>query len=126
LFHAALLGLLSCSIPLKTIATATTLAFSVDSNGLVIEPSTEAAAKAKSLHALAFTAHGELLLAESSGSFSLEEWDKILETAQRICCRDQGTDFDTAMSSDGLESQSIKGFIRSVMETKAAADLHWK
>lgn len=117
---------MTAAIPLKTIAVATTLAISAESGSLVVEPITEGAAKAKSLHALAFTSHDELLLAESSGSFSVEEWDKVLEAGQRICCRDQGSGLDTAMSGDGLESQSIKAFIRSVMETKAAADLHWK
>ncbi|OAQ72748.2 ribosomal protein S5 domain 2-type fold domain-containing protein [Pochonia chlamydosporia 170] len=126
LFHAAILGLLTAAVPLKTIATATTIAISADSNSLIVEPSTESAAKAKSLHALAFTSRDELLLVESSGSFSVEDWNKILETGQNVCCREQGSKLDTVMSGDGLESQSVRSFIRSVTETKAAADLHWK
>ncbi|KHN95323.1 Ribosomal protein S5 domain 2-type fold protein [Metarhizium album ARSEF 1941] len=126
LFHAAILGLLIAAVPLKTIATATTLAIPADSGGLIVDPSTEQSATAKSLHALAFTSHDELLLVESSGSFSFEDWDRVLETGQRICCHNQASDLDAAMSGDGPESQSIKAFIRSVLETKAAADLHWK
>lgn len=81
---------------------------------------------AKSVHALAFTSDEELLLAESSGVFTVEEWNKILETGQRVCCHEQAAGTDTAMSGDGIGSPSINAFIRSVMETKAAADLHWE
>ncbi|EFY88637.1 hypothetical protein MAC_05255 [Metarhizium acridum CQMa 102] len=126
LFHAAILGLLTAAVPLKTIATATTLAIPAGSGALIIDPSPEESAQARSLHALAFTSHDELLLAESSGSFSIEDWDRVLETGQRVCCRDQESGLDAAMSGDGLESQSIRAFIRSVMETKTATDLNWK
>ena len=81
---------------------------------------------AKSVHVLGFTSDDELLLAESSGSFSTEEWDKVLETGQRVCCQGRNAGLDTAMADDSTESASIRRFIRSVMETKTAADLHWK
>ncbi|KAK2590445.1 exosome non-catalytic core subunit rrp46 [Conoideocrella luteorostrata] len=126
LLHAAILGLLTAAIPLKTVAAAITLAIPADSNNLIIEPSTEEVFKAKSTHSLAFTSSDEILLAESSGSFTTQDWDKVLETGQRICCQDQGLGQDAAMSGINTESTSIKSFIRSVMETKAAADLHWK
>jgi exosome complex component RRP46 len=121
-----MLGLLTAAVPLKSIATATTLAISAGSNSLVIDPSTEEAASAESLHALAFTSHDELLLAESSGSFSIQDWDKILEMGQHICCRHEASGLDSVMSSDLPQSQSVKTFIRSVMQIKAATDLHWK
>ncbi|OAA49361.1 Exoribonuclease, phosphorolytic domain 1 [Metarhizium rileyi] len=126
LFHAAILGLLTAAIPLKTVATATTLAIPVNSDSLIVDPSAEEAATAKSLHALAFTSDDELLLAESSGSFFVEDWNRVLETGQRVCCHSQESEFDTAMIGDGPQSQSIKSFIRSVMETKATTDLHSK
>lgn len=127
LLHAAVLGLLTAAVPLKTIAVATTLAIAADNSSLIVEPSTEEAVKAKSIHALAFTPDDELLLAESSGSFSVGDWDRILETGQRICCQDQGSGLDASMSGANVElSISMKSFIRSVMETKTAAELHWK
>ncbi|KAG5926001.1 hypothetical protein E4U53_003174 [Claviceps sorghi] len=126
LVHAAVLALLTAAVPLKAIAVATTLAISADNN-LVVEPSIEEASKAKSVHALAFTSSDEVLLAESSGSFSVEEWDRILEVGQRICCQDQTSEIDAEMSGENkVHSASIKSFIRSVLENKSAADLHWK
>ncbi|KAG6005135.1 hypothetical protein E4U21_000389 [Claviceps maximensis] len=127
LIHAAVLGLLTAAVPLKAIAVATTLAISADHNDIVVEPSTEQASRAKSVHALAFTSSDEILLAESSGSFSIEEWDNILETGQRICCQEQGSGMDTEISgASNVQSASIKSFIRSVLEKQSAADLHWK
>ncbi|KAG6011436.1 hypothetical protein E4U43_008302 [Claviceps pusilla] len=127
LLHAAVLGLLTAAVPLKAIAVSTTLAISADNREIVVEPSTETASKAKSVHALAFTSSDELLLSESSGSFSIEEWDRILETGQRICCQDQESGIDAEISeTSNLGSASIKAFIRSVLEKKSAADLHWK
>ncbi|KAG5963744.1 hypothetical protein E4U57_005946 [Claviceps arundinis] len=126
LLHAAVLSLLTAAVPLKAIAVATTLAITADDHRVVVEPSTEEAAKAQSMHVLAFTSSDEVLLAESSGSFSLEEWDSILETGQRVCCQEQGSGIDEAMSGTDTQSASIKSFIRAVLETKAAADLEWK
>ncbi|KAG5913511.1 hypothetical protein E4U42_001087 [Claviceps africana] len=127
LVHAAVLALLTAAVPLKAIAVATALAISADNNDLVVEPSVEEASKAKSVHALAFTSGDEVLLAESSGSFSIEEWDRILEAGQRVCCQDQTSEIDADMSGgNNVHSASIKSFVRSVMEKKSAADLHWK
>ncbi|POR31281.1 Exosome complex component rrp46 [Tolypocladium paradoxum] len=128
LLHAAILGLLTAAVPLKAIATATTLAVGVEGSeeDIVVDPGLAEADKAQSMHVLGFTSDDELLLAESAGSFTAEEWDKILQTGQRICCQGHDSGLETAMSGDGLESQSIKAFIRSVMETKTSADLYWK
>lgn len=127
LLHASILGLLTAAIPLKSIATAVTLAIpSADDGSIAVDPSTRDAETAKSVHVLGFTSGHELLLAESQGSFTVEDWDKILEAGQRVCCQPEGQDIDTAMAGSGLESASIKAFLRSAMETKIAGDLHWK
>lgn len=127
LIHAAILGLLTAAVPLKTIATAVTLAIGPDeASGLVVDPTMVQVDNAKSVHVLGFTADDELLLAESYGSFSTEEWDQVLETGQRICCQGHSSELDTDMTDGPAGSASIRRFIRSVMETKTAADLHWK
>ncbi|OAQ81765.1 ribosomal protein S5 domain-containing protein [Purpureocillium lilacinum] len=127
LIHAAILGLLTAAVPLKTIATAVTLAIGPDeASGLVVDPTMVQVDNAKSVHVLGFTADDELLLAESYGSFSTEEWDQVLETGQRICCQGRSSELDTDMTDGPAGSASIQRFIRSVMETKTGADLHWK
>lgn len=125
LLHSAILGLLTAAVPLKTIATATLLAVS-EAGDLTLDPDAVQASQAKSVHVLAFTASDEeLLLAESQGSFSPAEWRQVLQTGERVCCRRGTKGDDTAMQDDG-ESASIQDFIRSVMQTKVAKDLHWK
>lgn len=126
LLHAAILGLLAASVPLKKVAVATTLAIPATSDDFIVEPDAEQVGKAKSLHTLSFTSDDELLLAESSGLFSVEEWNKILEAGKRVCCQDEGSGFDTTMGGIDHESTNMKAFIRTVLKTKAAADLHWK
>ncbi|KAM4059639.1 3' exoribonuclease family protein [Hirsutella rhossiliensis] len=127
LLHASILGLMSAAIPLKTIATATTLAMGVDGkDGILVDPSLAEADKARSIHVLGFTSDDELLLAECSGSFTVQEWDKILEAGRSVCCQGPDLGPDTAMAAGGLESQSIKAFIRSTMETKVSTGLYWK
>lgn len=131
--HAAILSLLTAAIPLKTIATAVTIAIPTasdqeqDGTSVIVDPSTREASTAKSLHVLGYTATDELLLVESQGTFTTDEWDTVLKTGQEVCCQavQHGLE-DTAMTGSGLESASIRSFIRSVMETKIAEDLSWK
>ncbi|KAM3448223.1 hypothetical protein MY3296_008021 [Beauveria thailandica] len=137
LLHAAILSLLTAAIPLKTIATAVTLAVpavggddssSSSSSNMVVDPSAREADTARSLHVLGYTADNELLLAESQGAFTVDEWEAVLQTGQQACCRAARQELgeDTAMADGGLEAPSIRAFVRSVMETKIAGDFAWK
>jgi exosome complex component RRP46 len=115
---------LTAAIPLKTIATATVLAVPPKSDTIIVGPSALEADRAKSLHVVGFTSGEDLLLSESEGEFTPEEWAKILETGERICCQPAGE--DTAMEGGETEGTNIQDFIRSVMETKIAKDLQLK
>jgi exosome complex component RRP46 len=127
LLHSAILGLLSAAIPLKTIGAATLLAVpEEEGKDIIVDPSAVDINHAKSVHALAFTSHDELLLSESEGAFTPDEWTKVLQLGQRICCEHQKPGLDTAMSGDDIESPSMRQFIRSAMEAKVAEDLYWK
>ena len=122
-----MLGLLTAAVPLKYIATSTVLAIPAGEEGsIIVDPTPAEAEKAQSLHCLGFTSDDELLLMESDGSFSVDQWKKVMQTAERVCCQRGDADADTAMGEDGVQSSSIRDFVRSVMETKTAADLHWK
>lgn len=113
------------------IATATTLAIPGDSEGqIIVEPSAVQASRAKSVHALGFTSDDDLLLVESEGAFSPDEWAKVLEAGEQVCCRTlRDTSGDEKMddgSGGTLQSASVRDFIRSVMESKMAEDLAWR
>lgn len=78
---------------------------------------------AKSIHVLAFTSKGELLVNLSEGSFTMKEWDSIYETAEKVCCGEE-RDGDE-MKDEEVDTGRI-GFVRSVMEEKVSKDLAWK
>ncbi|KAM0437693.1 hypothetical protein ACHAPT_002058 [Fusarium lateritium] len=127
LLHSAILALLSAAVSLKAIGAATVLAIpEEEGKDIIVDPTAVEVDRAKSVHALGFTSHDELLLAECEGSFSPDEWAKVLQLGQRICCEHQQPGFDTAMTDNDLESKSMTQFIRSVMEAKVAEDLYWK
>lgn len=85
---------------------------------------------AASVHVLAFTSHGELLVAESEGSFDLDEWEEVYEHGKSLCCKGHGLAAeDDIMHEDGLENEapsSMMMFVKSAVQEKVATDLHWK
>lgn len=94
---------------------------------VVIDPSPRQVEQSRSVHAFAFTSHGELLLAESEGDFTMSEWDDVYATAKLICCKpppDQ--EIDMVLGEDQQLGPDLRNFIRTAAETKVAADLHWK
>ncbi|ROT40101.1 hypothetical protein SODALDRAFT_293850 [Sodiomyces alkalinus F11] len=89
LLHAAILALLAAAVPLKEIATCVVIATPREAMGRepIRNPSAEIMSKAKSLHLLCFTTSGALLLAESEGECTLEEWDAAMCAGRATCCR---------------------------------------
>ncbi|CCU76273.1 exosome complex subunit Rrp46 [Blumeria hordei DH14] len=118
LIQTAILSLLSASIPM--IMTLTSIHISVQPTGsltrILPNPSISQMLEAKSIHVLAFTSQGNLLLAESEGSFMMDEWNEIYNTGKQICCQ-----------GDKGEGQSwlIKPITSSV-RSKISEELHWQ
>lgn len=113
-------------------ATATCTAVAVVTDGqksnIVVDPSPRQTDLARSVHALAFTSHQELVLAESTGDFSLTEWEQIYQTARSICCAPARQDIDMVLDDDDQQRSGpdLPRFLRSAAEAKTMADLHWK
>ncbi|KAJ0162360.1 Exosome complex component RRP46 [Colletotrichum tanaceti] len=120
LFHSAILGLLSAAVPLKAIATCTTLAILENGSRIVADPSPLEVDQATSLHVLSFTSQDDLLLAESEGAFSLTEWDKMVGKGRHVCGQHRQAELDSAMNEDDHDSTDMRQFIRTVMEAKTA------
>ncbi|PTB39691.1 uncharacterized protein TrAFT101_007532 [Trichoderma asperellum] len=127
LLHAAILGLLTAAVPMKTVASATCLVITdADGSSVKVDPTPAEIDQARSVHVLGFTAGRDLLLAESEGSFSADEWATVLQTAEKVCCRSQEAGGDAEMGGYGAESENVQQFMRSVLEAKAAEGLHWR
>ncbi|KAI0003995.1 hypothetical protein F4779DRAFT_80738 [Xylariaceae sp. FL0662B] len=129
LVQTAVLSLLSAALPLTTTLTSAALAVTLDggSKRIIVNPSPREIELSQSFHVFSFTSHDELILAESEGSFSLEEWDDAFAVGYRQCCGlDTRNDGDTFMDDGGPAFTNLKYFTRSTMEEKIASDLHWK
>jgi exosome complex component RRP46 len=124
------LALLSASVPMRATATASFVAvLSQDgTNKVVVNPPPRDLETARSVHVLAFTSHDELLLAESEGDFTVKEWDDVYDTAKRICCQSGAakTGIEMELDDEGDNGIDMRRFLRSAVETKVEADLHWK
>ncbi|OHF04321.1 exosome complex subunit Rrp46 [Colletotrichum orchidophilum] len=120
LFHSAILGLLSAAVPLKAIATCTTLAVLEKGGKIIADPSPLAIEQSKSLHVVIFTSQNDLLLLESEGTFSMAEWDEVVRTGQTVCNQHRQADLGAVMNEYSRDTTDMQLFIRTVMESKAA------
>jgi exosome complex component RRP46 len=94
-------------------------------NRIVHNPTLLEIQEAASVHVMAFTSHRKLLVSESEGNFTMDEWDLVCEHAERICCGVQETvDVDAMRDED--DDGGILQFVKSAMQEKIAADLYWK
>lgn len=130
LLQTAVLTLLSASIPLAMTLTSVLLAISSygSSRKIIRNPTLQQFQGANSVHVLAFTSHGQLLVAESEGSFSMEDWDEVYDIGKGLCCDNIETADDDIMQGDGLVENTggMMLFVKSTLEEKVSADLHWK
>lgn len=128
LLHTALLSLLSAAIPMSMIYTAALIAVS-PTEELIPNPAPKDTKTATSLHVLAFSSKGHLLLNESQGDFDLSTWERVHDCAETICRG--GTKFqvsregDVSMTGSG-EPQTLEQFVREVVTDKAREDFSWK
>ena len=121
------MALLSTSLPLSMSLTATFVA--VDSNGaLVMQPSVKQIKLASSIHVLAFSSHGDLLVVESEGEFTIDEWDEVLQKARLICHgeeRGESGSEDVSMKVDDVSSE-LGTVLKDAIERKVAKEQRWK
>ncbi|KAH8815268.1 hypothetical protein F5884DRAFT_665879 [Xylogone sp. PMI_703] len=132
LLQTAILTLLSASMPLATTFTSVLLALnsSGKSATVVQYPSVQDIQNASSIHVFAFTAQGALLLAESEGSFSIDDWNEAYEQGKKLCC---GTNEQVGSSDEMRDvgeqeeaSESMMEFLHTALTVKVDEDLHWK
>lgn len=122
------MALLSAAIPLNSVLASTALAVVAsddEADQIVVNPTAREVEKSRSVHAFAYTSNQDLILAESEGEFTMEEWDNLLATARKQCCASPQTD-DVDMNDDSPAGADLITFTRSTLESANAADLYWK
>lgn len=61
----------------------------VGANGdVALDPSVEEVDAATSLHVIGFSSQGDLLIAESEGSFNIATWEQVSDIAGTVCWGD--------------------------------------
>ena len=125
LLQTSILALLATSIPLRMTLTATLIAVTSD-KGLIRDPSAEQIAAATSLHVLSFSSHGDLLVVESEGSFSIEVWDQVFRKAHQICRGINSDGGNEDVDMDAEQEQSLEDILRKTMHDKTTQDQKWK
>lgn len=129
LLHTALLALLSSSIPLRTTVTAALVAIpAAKSAAPILSPTAKDMLRSKpikSAHVFAFDGDRKMLLNESDGEFSYEEWDEACEMAEEACCKEGGVPLGEGMVVDG-QSGNMEEWLREVVERKVEREQRWK
>jgi exosome complex component RRP46 len=130
LLQTAVLALLSASIPLAMTLTSVFLALDTDgaARKVIQHPTIHQIQTASSIHVLGFTSQGDLLVVESEGNFAMEDWDDVYEAGKTICCDDPTNSNDHEMLEDEVneKSRGMQMFVKSALQAKVAANLHWK
>lgn len=128
LLQTSILALLSASMPLSTTLTSTFIALTSDgpSRTIIRNPTISQTQSADSVHVLGFTSHGDLLVAESEGTFNMDDWDEVYKVGRGECCNEASD--DDGMQQDGLDGAHgrMAMFVKSALQSKTVEDLHWK
>ncbi|KAF2774201.1 hypothetical protein EJ03DRAFT_322789 [Teratosphaeria nubilosa] len=127
LVNAAVLALVDAGIPMGGMVSAVLVG--MDSSGRISRDPVKAdMGKNKSVHAFAFNQHGDMLLNESVGVFSMEEWNSMAEEAEKACVSALGKGSeDYAMEDVGVSlSEPGRGWLRAELEEMAVEGTRWK
>ena len=100
----------------------------VDPNGaLVMQPSVKQIKLASSIHVLAFSSHGDLLVVESEGEFTIDAWDEVQQKARLICHAEERYESRSEDVGMNLGDVSELGTVlKDAVERKVAKEQRWK
>lgn len=100
----------------------------MDSYGkLVQDPSAKQIHSASSVHVLAFSSHGDLLLVESEGSFGIDAWEEVVKMARHICHGAEPAESDSQnVPMDSTGELSLENVMRNTMQERMVKDQRWR
>ncbi|KAK3659335.1 exosome non-catalytic core subunit rrp46 [Elasticomyces elasticus] len=123
LINAALLALADGGLPLQSTIAAGLFAV-LTTDEAREEPSEKELAGCKSVHALAYNNHGDMLLSESAGKFDLEGWEQIANQAEESCRAAMASSDEDGVVMDGTDS--AVPWLRRELTSKAQAAVAWR
>ncbi|KAL8891049.1 MAG: hypothetical protein Q9215_001894 [Flavoplaca cf. flavocitrina] len=98
------------------------------SGELIFDPAARIVEKAASLHVLAFSSLGDILVAESEGTFDMDIWDQVYAMAEKHCrTLDPGAPARMAdVDMESSKSASLEDSLKGIIEGKVAREYRWK
>ena len=121
-----MLALLTTSIPL--VMTVTAALICIDEDGaLLSNPGAKDLRLADSVHVLAFSSLGKMILAQSEGSFSINDWENVHSSARQICLRqDTAQDLGDDVSMTSEQEESLQEKLRNAVGRMVSKEQAWK
>ena len=122
-----MLALLTTSLPLRMVLTSKLVAVSAKGE-LLVDPQPHAVRGATSLHVFGFSSHGDLMVSESEGVFSLDVWDQAYDQAEQSCRGSSMNDIDQAgdVNMEFSQSYNLEDSIKNALQEKLAKEQRWK
>ena len=96
---------------------------------LVVDPSVQQIKLASSIHVLAFSSHGGLLVVESEGDFTIDKWEEVHQKAKLICHGDEGNESESESDDMSMKSDDVsrlENILKDAVERKIAKEQRWK
>ena len=114
--------------------TLTTTLITANSSGtLVVDPSVQQIKLASSIHVLAFSSHGELLVVESDGDFVIDTWEKVYHEAKTIChgededeSESESEDLSEDLSKNSEDVSKLENALKDAVGRRVASEQRWK
>lgn len=105
----------------------TSTLIAIDAFGkLTIDPSVKEVHLASSIHVIAYSSQGDLLVIESEGSFSIDILEQVVETASQVCrgqMSESSNNVDVHMEEGAM---SLEDSMKMLVQTKIAKEQKWK
>lgn len=88
------------------------------------------------MHVFAFSGDRRLLLNESDGEFSLQEWEEACEMAEEVCCKEEEEEGGVSLGTGdrmevdagaGMDAHgNLEKWLREVVRRKVEWEQRWK
>ena len=127
LINAACLALLDAAVPMIGTFIATTMAVTREGS-FVQDPGVKDIKRARSLHVLAFSSWGELLLAECEGRFSLNQWNQVNAMGIESCFGHDAkeSDIDMLNQNQGARERKLHEILKGSIERQVTENNKWR
>ena len=123
LLNAAFLALVDAGVPLGMTVTAVLVGIAKDKPA-VVEPTEKEISGCQSVHVFAYSQQGALFLNESTGRFSIDEWDTVAQVAEQRCASVlQAADEDVDMRDEETRKAA---WMRAELEERANDQGAWR